>query len=155
LASATTFVEVPDFNRKGLTLSSVQLYDSDAKRNEELTRAGVIGAGSAVTRVFEPGAVLKYDYTVYRTLIDSKTEKQEIEVAVGLFRGQEQIYHGQPIPLATAGANSAAAVHATGEIKLPATLPPGDYALELSVHDRLATKQLEGAVQWVDFTLVK
>jgi len=44
--SASTFVEIPDYNRAGIALSSVQLYDSDAKRNEELTRAGVLGAGS-------------------------------------------------------------------------------------------------------------
>jgi len=44
--SASTFIEIPDFNRAGIALSSVQLYDSDAKRNEELTRTGVIGAGS-------------------------------------------------------------------------------------------------------------
>jgi hypothetical protein len=61
--SATTFVEIPDFNGKGIALSSVQLHDSDSKRNEELTREGVIGAGSAVTRVFALGAVLRYDCT--------------------------------------------------------------------------------------------
>ena len=155
VASAATFVEIPDFNRKGLALSSVQLYDSDAKRNEELTRAGIIGAGSAVTRVFEPGAVLKYDCTVYGSLIESQTGKPEIEVAVGLFRGPEQIYHGQPAPLAVAGGNSAAAIHASGQITLPATLPPGQYAIELSVFDRLEKKQPQMAAQWADFTLVK
>jgi hypothetical protein len=124
VGSAATFVEIPDFNRKGLALSSVQLYDSDAKRNEELTHAGVLGARCPVTRVFEPGAVLKYDCTVYGALIESQTGKQEIEVAAGLFRGPEQIYHGQPIQLAIAGGNSAAAVLATGQIRLPATLPP-------------------------------
>jgi VWFA-related protein len=155
VASATTFVEIPDFNRKGLALSSVQLYDSDAKRNEELTRAGVIGAGSAVTRVFEPGAVVKYDCTVYGSLIESQTGKPEIEVAVDLFRGPEQIYHGQPAPLAITGGNSPASIHATGQIMLPATLPPGDYALELTVFDRLEKKQPQGATQWAGFTLVK
>jgi hypothetical protein len=42
-----------------------------------------------------------------------------------------------------------------GEITLPATLPPGDYTLELSVNDLLEKKQSQGAAQWVDFTLVK
>jgi VWFA-related protein len=153
--SASTFVEIPDYNRAGIALSSVQLYDSDAKRNEELTRAGVLGAGSPVTRVFAPGAVLKYDYTVYGLLIDGQTGKPKLDVAVRLFRGPEQIYTGQPIALAIADGNSTAAVHAAGEIKLPETLPPGDYALELSVHDRLEKKQSRGASQWVDFTLLK
>ena len=153
--SAATFVEIPDFNRTGIALSSVQLYDSDSKRNEELTRAGVIGAGSAVTRVFALGAVLRYECTVYGPLIDRQTGKPKIDVAVRLFRGPEQIFSGQPFPLAIADGNSTAAVHVTGEITLPATLPPSDYALELSVHDRLEKKPLQGAAQWVDFTLVK
>jgi VWFA-related protein len=153
--SATTFVEIPDFNRKGIALSSVQLYDSDSKRNEELTRAGVIGAGSAVTRVFALGAVLRYDCTAYGPRIDGQTGKPKIDVAVRLFRGPEQIFSGQPFPLAIADGNSTAAVHVTGEITLPATLPPSNYALELSVHDRLEKKPLQGAAQWVDFTLVK
>ena len=144
--SATTFVEVPDFNRPGIALSSVQLYDSDTARNAELAREGVLGAGSSVTRSFAVGAVLHYDCIVYGPLIDKQTGKPEFDVAVNLFRGSEQILTGPPVQLATA--------HAAGEIKLPATLPPGDYALELIVHDRLEKKESQGVAQWVDFTLV-
>jgi hypothetical protein len=72
---------------------------------------------------------------------------------VRLFRGPEQIYSGQPIELAIADGNSEAVVHATGEIKLPATLPPGDYALELIVNDRLEQSKSRSAEQFVDFTL--
>ena len=148
-------VQIPDFNRTGIALSSVELFDSDSKRNEELTRAGVTGAGSPVTRVFAPGAVLNYDCMVYGPVIDRQTGKPKIDVEVRLFRGPEQIFNGRPIPLAIADANTAAAVYTAGQIKLPATLPPGYYALELSVHDRLEKKQLQSAAQWVDFTLAK
>jgi hypothetical protein len=151
--SASTFVEIPDFNQAGMALSSVQLYDSDAKRNEELARAGVLGAGSAVTRAFASGAALQYDCTVYGALLDGRTEKPKLDVTVRLFRGPEQIYSGQPIELAIADGNSEAVVHATGEIKLPATLPPGDYALELIVNERLEQSKSRSAEQFVDFTL--
>lgn len=153
VGSAATFVEVPDFNRAGLALSSVQLYDSDPERNEKLTLAGVIGAGSAVTRMFGSGALLRYDSTVYGARTDPQTGKPKISMAVRLFRGPEQIYNGQPIPIAIPGGPTAA-VHASGVVKLPATLPPGDYALELSVYDELRKKTESGA-QWVDFTLLK
>jgi hypothetical protein len=91
---ASTFVEIPDSNRTGRRLSSVQLYDSDAKRKEGLTRAGVLGAGSPVVRVFAVGAVLNYDRSVYGPLIDRQAGKQEIDVAVRLVRGTEQIFGG-------------------------------------------------------------
>ena len=151
--SASTFVEIPDFNQAGMTLSSVQLYNSDAKRNEELARAGVLGAGSAVTRVFASGATLQYDCTVYGALLDGQTGKPKLDVTAYLFRGPEQIYTGQPIALAIADGNSTAPVHAAGEIKPPATLPPGDYALELVVNDRLEKSKPQPAEQFVDFTL--
>jgi VWFA-related protein len=154
MGSAATFVEVPDFNRAGLALSSVQLYDSDPERNEKLTLAGVVGAGSAVTRMFGSGALLRYDSTVYGARTDPQTGKPKISMAVHLFRGPEQIYNGQPIPIVIPDGKSTAAVHASGVIKLPATMPPGDYALELTVYDEWG-KKTESRAQWVDFTLLK
>jgi hypothetical protein len=111
----------------------------------------VIGAGSPVTRVFALGAVLRYDCTVYGPRVDP-AGRPKLAVVVRLFRGPEQIYNGQPIRLAIPDGSSAEAVPATGTVKLPATLPPGDYALELSVYDELE-KNPQSAGQWVDFTL--
>ncbi len=155
VGSATMFVDVPDFNRPSIALSSVLLFDSDAQRNDKLTREGVLGAGSPVTRVFAPGAVLAYDCTVFGALIDHQTGNPSVALEVRLFRGPEQIFTGQPIPLPIQDGNSAPAIHATGEIRLPATLPPGDYTAELSAWDRLDRKHLRRASQWVNFTLVQ
>lgn len=155
LGSASTFVEIPDFNRSAIALSSVLLYDSDSKRNEQLTRAGVIGAGSPVTRAFVPGAAIVYDCTVFGTLLDKQTAKPQIDIEVRLLRGPEQIFTGKPLPLDIGEEGSRSAIHAMGEIKLPGTLPPGNYALELSVYARLEKAKLQRAVQWADFTLVR
>ena len=153
--SATAYVEVPDFNRAAIALSSVMLSDTDAKRNEALARSGVLGAGSAVTRSFAPGGVLRYDCTVFGTLIDRQTARPKIDIGVRLFRGPERIFDGQLIPLAIPDGSSLAAIPASGKIKLPETLPPGDYILELSAYDRLQRPKLQRAVEWVDFTLLK
>jgi VWFA-related protein len=155
VGSATTFVEIPDFNRSGVTLSTVQLSDSDPKRNEPLTRAGVMGAGSSVTRVFAPGAVLSYDCTVFGALPDHQTNKPSVDVEVHLFRGPEQIFTGKRIRLPIPDGNVPGAIHAKGEIKLPDTLPPGDYAVELVAYDRTQSTRSEQAKQFVDFTIAK
>jgi hypothetical protein len=91
---------------------------------------------------------------VYGPQIDAQTGKPKLDMAVRLFRGPEQIYSGQSIALAIANGNSAP-VHAAGEIKLPATLPPGDYALQLSVYDRLEKSKPQPAEQFVDFSLAR
>ncbi len=153
LASGLLYGFEIEIMRPGIALSSVQLSDSDPGPIEKLTRAGVIGPGSAVTRVFAAGAVLRYDCTVYGPRKDLQTGKPKIAMVVRLFRGPEQIYNGQPIPIPTLDGKSAAAVPASGVVKLPATLPPGDYALELSIYDQV--EKPRSATQWVDFTLLK
>jgi hypothetical protein len=146
--SATSFVEIPDFNREGMVLSSVQVFDSDAKRNEALTRAGVLGAGSPITRVFAPGAVLQYDCTVYGAAAD------RVDIAVRVLRGAEQVLMSGPGPLAGGDANLAA-IRASGRIQLPANLPPGDYSLEIKFEERMAKGNSRNASQWVDFTVAQ
>jgi hypothetical protein len=148
-------VEIPDFNGGGIALSSVQLSDSDSKRNEGLTRAGVIGGGSPVTRIFAPGAVLDYNCTVYGATIDNRTRTPRIDMTVRLIHGAEQIFQGEPTPLPIGNEDSRMSVPATGHIRLPATLPMGEYALEFTVVDRLQKKRSATAAQWVDFTLVR
>ena len=114
----------------------------------------MIGAGSPVMRVFAPGAALQYDCTVFGARIDPYTAKPNIDIEVRLFRGPERIFSGEPISLVIADGNSRTAVHAAGEIRLPSSLPAGDYAIELSAYDRLDRKEMRHATQWVNFTLV-
>jgi VWFA-related protein len=147
MGSATTFVEIPDFNRPSLVLSSILLSDSDTNRNELLSRVGVLGPGSPVTRAFGPGAALSYDCEVFGV-----SSKPKIEMAINLFRGRERIFTGHPISVPAR--NGDVPVHTSGQIRLPDFLPPGDYAFELVVQDR-GNVGGHAATQWTDFTLVK
>jgi hypothetical protein len=143
IGSATTFVEIPDFNRRAMDLSSILLSDTDVNRNELLSHAGVLGPGSPVTRTFGSGAALTWDCDVF-----GAAGQPEIEMSIDLFRGRERIFTGQPIS-APAG-KGAAPVHLNGQVRLPESLPAGDYALELLVHDGG-----KSVTQWTDFTIVK
>ena len=153
-ASASSFVEIPDFNRPSPALSSLRIVAADAARNTALARAGVIGAGSSVTRVFSPGTKINYDSTLFGSKVESGTGKPRIDIELQLFRGTQQVYAGPAIPLTLARSDSPEAVHIQGEIKLPETFPPGEYAIELIAHDRLRGGRHDAAAQWTDFTLV-
>jgi len=150
LGSATTFVQVPDFNRAAIALSSILLSDADPARNAALENAGVLGAGSPVTRVFAPGAALDYDCEIFGAHPEKSSGKPRIEIEVHLFRGPERIFTGHPFALPVTA--SGPPVRANGQVKLPAFLPPGDYALELIAWDRGAGPKQQ-ATQWVDFRL--
>ena len=150
LGSAYTFVEVPDFRRAALALSSIILRNRDDASNLELIRAGVPGAGSAVTRVFAPGAKLSYDSVVFGELVDHSKSAPKLDLEVRLFRGSEQIFSSPPIPIP---AQQPPEIHAAGEIRLPPGMEPGSYAVELLVYDP-QQKGARTAEQWTDFTLV-
>lgn len=143
LGSATAFVDLPDFDKPRLALSSVLLRDLDAQRDAALSRQGVIGPGSAVTRIFAPGAVLNYSFLIFGA-------KSEANVEVRLFRGTERLPVGAPIHLQ---ASAGAPVRAEGDIQLPSELPAGHYTAEFLVYDHPEDSKQPPATQWVDFTI--
>ena len=132
--SANAFVEVPDFNAKTLSLSSVEL--------------GEVGSKDHIRHDFRPGVALEFAADVYGAAA-GRDGKPAIEFAVRLHRGPEQIFTGKWVPMHDQPANSQPIV--SGEAKLPAFLPPGNYALELQVRDRLRNKP--PVSRWVEFTL--
>ena len=150
LGSAYTFVEVPDFRHAALALSSITLRDPDAANNQRLIRAGVLGAGSAVTRVFAPGARLSYDSAIFGEIVDQSRLAPKLEMEVRVFRGSDRIFTSSSIPVP---AQQPPGIHAAGEIRLPAAMAPGNYVVQLLVYDP-EQKRVQPAEQWTDFTLV-
>ena len=119
--AANRFVEVPDFDSPKLTLASIIL----AKNVTHQYRAGAPIAFRS-DAFGAAGSVLRFE--------------------VHLYRGPEQIYTG---PLLNMQAQDVAKqMSVAGQLRLPDTLPAGDYAMELVVRDdsRVAT-------QWTEFSL--
>jgi VWFA-related protein len=123
--SATRFIEIPDFNGRSLVLSSLRLSD----------------------RVVAPGMPFLYDCEVFGARRDKETAKPKLEMEVRLFRGPEKIFTGHRIPVES--------TRAAGQIKLPPTLPPGEYSIELAVYDTTGKGPAPRASQWADFRLAE
>ncbi len=135
--SANAFVEVPDYSAKRLEVSSLEL--------------GAVGSSARIGRGFQPGAVFSFAADVYgaRTGAD---KKPKVEFTVRLHRGPELIFTGKPIAMHEQKEGAQPIV--SGEIKLPAFLPAGDYAVELVVRDKLAPEKTGTATQWAEFRLL-
>src|SRR5205085_1487953 len=102
--SASTFVEIPDFNQRHVDLSSILIWDDDSARSGMLRQQGIIGGGGPVTRVFGPGASLSYAFDVFGARVEKsggkpKIGKPKIDIEVHLYRGPERIFTGHPISL--------------------------------------------------------
>ena len=156
IGSAAMFVEVPDFNRPGLTLSSLLLHDADTGGNESPPHGGIPAAGSEISRVFARGSVLHYDCTVVG-LPAAKAAPRTLDIQVTLFRGPVQLFQGAPesVPVPVPEAELGKPIHASGKIHISPALPPGEYALALTVYNPQDGAKGRGAVQWADFTLVE
>lgn len=137
IGSAYTFVEVPDFRRAALALSSITLRNPGA-------------TGSAITRVFAPGAKLSYDSAVFGEIVDHSKSAPKLDMEIRLFRGSEHVFSSPPILVP---AQQPPEIHAAGEIRIPPAMAPGSYAVELLVYDP-QQKRGRAAEEWTDFTLV-
>ncbi len=127
--SAATWLNVPDFNRRSLSLSSLDL---------------------GVAPSFQPGAAIEFACAVRGAHLD-KAGSPKIDFQIQLFRGAEQIYTGPVIPMPQQDPQKGLVL--TGSMRLPDTLPPGEYAMEVTAHDRLAPEKSQEATQWAMFSL--
>jgi hypothetical protein len=135
IGSANAFVQVPDFNSRNPMLSSIQM-----------------GSPNATDSGFPPGATIPFECDVYGARRDAGG-KPRMEFSVRLHHGPEVIYTGPAIPAGEESPAGRAVI--SGNIKLPESLPAGDYAMELMVRDKLAGAGSRTLSQWSDFTLAR
>lgn len=119
--SANRFLQVPDFDRPNLTLASLVLADN-------------------VTRQYEAGAPMAFRCDAFGVV------SSVLGFEVRLYRGSERIYSGPVLKMQAQ--DVAKQMSVAGTLRLPETLPSGDYVMELVVRDDLRT-----ATQWAEFTL--
>jgi VWFA-related protein len=135
--SVSSFVDIPDFNQRRLTLSSMELS------------AG--GMTDKITRKFGTGSLLDFACDVSGETVNKHTGQPKIEFEVRLFRGSERIFQSRMIAMPSQDVEKPMVL--AGRIRLPESLPYGDYAMELVAYDRLASSDRQEVKQWIDFSL--
>jgi hypothetical protein len=131
--SAYTFLAVPDFNRPGMSLSSLVLGDPAGSEAQ------------VASRKFTAGAQLGYVCQLFgvQTGPDSA-----VDIEVKLFHKGHEVYGSQPMRLRIpAGIKE---IPVTGRLNLTSQFAPGEYAMEFIAHDRQAS--IDRRV-WMDFSI--
>jgi hypothetical protein len=149
VGSAGQFVDVPDLKKSGLALSGIVV------RGYGAGDAGAVASQSAETLVgrVRAGTNVEYVFQVLNPRRDARTKRTKLSVGARLWRGKELLYDGPPTPLSVELLDLAR-VAAGGKLNLSSRLPPGDYALEVTVTDGLAGKGKNVARQWADLEVV-
>ena len=156
--SASAFVQIPDYNKPRIALSSLVLYEQeDTGKNTAALQSQVSGAGSGTTRVFAPGVSLGYATYAYNAKLDP-AGKPKLDMEIRLYKGNQKIFGSAPLAVTIPAdlTKTGGAIGAMGKIRIPPTMAPGEYSVVIILYDRVAEdRKAQTAIQWIDFTLMK
>jgi hypothetical protein len=142
VGSASQFVEIPHLHADRLALSGIVL------------NAGAQGESGPAVRRLKPGDPVSYDLEIYNARPPGPSQASTLESTV-------QVYHdGRAVSAPNPGAITPDApgsnrLKMSGDFALDPNSPPGDYALLVTVTDKLAPPHHATARQWIDFEVVQ
>jgi VWFA-related protein len=161
VGSASQFVEVPDLDKKKLTLSNLILksypvaeWKKIAAGQSSLNTSGNTVLLDTVSRRFKQDTVFTYSFIIYNAKSDA-AQKTRLELQTRLFHQGKMILENEPLPIDTANQTDLQRISTLNAMTIGKDLQPGDYVLQLVVYDKLAKADKQIAVQTVDFEIVK
>ena len=147
IGSAGQFAWMDDVAHGAFAMSGILLGPESATATSSKPAEGLDTSGllkQQAHRVFKPGTRLSYAYEIYNA-------EAPVQASATIWRGQERVFTSPAdtlVPPSTTTDRFAAA----GGLKLGASLPPGDYVLQIATRTPEAKTKKKGvAVQSVDF----
>ena len=144
VGSSYAFLDIPDFNRRQITLSSVTLSLPAG--------AAVAPAARPEWNEFAPGTAVQFRCEVFGLKTPGKPPALRVDWGVRLYRG------GEPVvdipPSAASIENQGDLRFLAGAVQIPNDLPAGNYEMEITAYDRLEAPKKQAAMQWTDVTIV-
>jgi hypothetical protein len=145
IGSAYAFLDIPDFNKQRVSLSSLALSPGDS--------AAVSPSGRPAWNEFGRGAEVRFSCEIFGLKnTGSVPAMPTVEVEVRLYRGGGPVVNIPPVPaiIERTGGNS----FLMGNFRIPDDLASGNYTMEVIAHDQQEPRKKQAAEQWVDLTVV-
>jgi hypothetical protein len=166
LGSANQFIEVPDLKKNMLTLSGLIVRGEPLQNASAHTAAQITSTtegkleeenpeASPAVRRFTSGMALEYACVVYKARLNKATGRPQLETQLRLFREGQQLFVGKVNSFDPAQQKDFSKLVVGGSLLLGKELLPGEYALQVTVTDKLAREESRMASQWIDFDIVK
>ena len=156
VGSASQFVEVPQLDKKRLTLSGMivenlsrELYDKGenaSSANPKLKSPDALA--DTALRSFKRGTVLRYGFEIYNA------KSTNLQIKTRVFREGKLIFEGKPKPVETSGQTDAKVKKTGGAINIGEEMETGDYILQVVVTDDSAKEKFNNASQFVQFEVI-
>jgi len=140
VGSAGLFIDVPSTRLRRLRLSGIILNPKG------------VGDKSPAVRRFEVGDEVPFAMEIYNARLDPATHLPNLEESIQLYRETQQVLAFNK-PFGDGEPSAPKRLPLAGTLRLGLELEPGDYALEITVTDKLAPKKHATASQWIDFEI--
>jgi hypothetical protein len=146
VGSASAFLDIPDFNKPKISLSSLVLSLPPGAPPVPATRPD--------WNEFAPGATVQYICEVFGLKTPGKPPAPpDVETEVKLYRGGGPVAGVPPSPVRIEHVGDQSFL--AGSMRIPNDLAAGNYTMEVLAYDRLETsKKRQAAEQWIDVTVV-
>jgi VWFA-related protein len=142
MGSASQFVGIPNVASGRMALSGI-LLESRAPG----------ATGGAALRVFPQGSPLVYGIVVYNPSLAALRTSRVI-VQAQLFRNGKPVWTAPQAPLDPAASADLLRIQFAKELDFGTSMPPGEYLLQITAIDKMASKKAPPVSQWTDFELV-
>jgi VWFA-related protein len=162
IGSASQILEIPDLAKNKLAVSSLAVEDVSMATWQNITQ-GKVGSApgqmqvastllyDTVLKQFPSGTVLRYGFEVYNAKTDG-SQKAQLETQTKILQNNKAIVEGNLTKVNTENQVDPKHVRISGNMMLKDTLPPGDYALLVTVKD---TVSKQTTTQVFPFEIVK
>lgn len=148
IGTAGQFVEVPDINKRKLSVSGIVLGTPAGARSSGRDANQIIeGTG---TRKFPQSADLDFAFVAYNA-----RGANSLVMEPKLFRDGKNVYSGAEIPIEVGNQADPGRMLVSGSLKLPPELELGNYFLQIVISEKSEKKKAPQVVQWVDFEIMK
>lgn len=141
VGSASQFIEIPDLRRDRLTLSGIVLNPD------------TLGDKGPAMRRFQAGDRVNYELEVYNARRGKAGQVRNLENKVQILGGDGRLVSTQnPGAISPVPWNPRRLVM-WGKFTISPGMMPGDYALQVTVTDKLAPRTHSVASQWIDLEI--
>lgn len=144
--SSAQFIEVPDLKNKRLAMSDLALSSLGWMERSDV-------AGGPAQRIIKPGSKLAYAAYIYNARVSKEKSIPNLETQVVLFRDGKVIFTGKKTPFQPKGGSEGSRFSLEGIMQLGAATAPGEYVLQVAVHDIEAPKKQQFSVKSIDFEI--
>ena len=144
VGSSYAYLDIPDFNKRKLALSSLILSLADVAPPPPDVRPE--------WNEFQPGASVDFGCEVFGEKTPGKPPAPpHVDVGVRLYRGGKPVVEIPPAAASIENKNGLSLL--AGHLEVPADLQAGNYEMELIAYDREQPGNKQSAMQWTDLTI--